>query len=275
MATSITHEDIKPLIGVATATTTYDTEFDTICTLAGSSVDAYADSGAPANVLKQAAVYIASGGALVYLASLPGRSEAVSAGGISLGESVNAPVGDKLISLGWELLKPFNVIDFDAVTAEAAYRVALAAARDDHVVNIATAEKDKAVNEAALLASQELKVDAETLKVAAETAKITAEELKVDAEELKVDAETSKIGSEKSLIDKQILTETEAPAKVIADASMSTGYAADANARAGLNVQRLADMVAYNASLVDDTELPTSNTTDESFVFGLDAEGYL
>jgi hypothetical protein len=84
-----------------------------------------------------------------------------------------------------------------------------------------------------------------------------------------------KLGSEKLLVDKQVLTETEAPAKVIADASMSTGFAADANARAGLNVQRLADMVAYNASLVDDSELPTSNTTDEELIFGLDAEGYL
>jgi hypothetical protein len=160
MATSITHEDIKPVIGVASATTTYDTEFDTICTLAGSAVDAYADTGAPANVLKQAAVYIASGGALIYLASLPGRSESVTAGGVGLGETVNAPVGDKLIALGWELLKPFNIIDFDASVAEAAYKTALAAARDDHVANVAAGEKDKIVNEAALLAAQELKVDA-------------------------------------------------------------------------------------------------------------------
>jgi hypothetical protein len=204
MATSITHEDIKPIVGVATATTSYDTEFDTICTMAGSTVDAYSDSGAPANVLKQAAIYIAAGGALIYLASLPGRSEAVTAGGVALSESVQSPVGDKLIALGFELLKPFNVIDYDASAAEAAYKVALAQARDDYVADVAVAEKNK----------------------------------------------------------------------IVGDAAMASGLAADANARAGVNVQRLADMVALNASLADVTELPISNTTDSSLVFALDAEGY-
>lgn len=275
MATSITHEDIKPLVGVGTSITTYDTEFDSICTMAGSAVDAYADSGAPANVLKQSAIYIAAGGALIYLASLPGRSEAVSAGGLSVTESVNSPVGDKLISLGWDLLKPFNVIGFDADAAEAAYRVAMATARDDHASLVAGAEKDKLINEAALLASQELKVDAETALLTSEELKVDAETALLTSEELKVDAETAKIGSEKLKVDAEVLTEANMPAKVAADTSMSAGYAADANARADINVQRLADMVAFNASLASASELPLSNTTDKELIFGLDSEEYL
>lgn len=275
MATSITHEDIKPIIGIPTATTTYDTEFDTVCTAVGSAVDAYCDTGAPAAVLKQGAIYISAGECMNYLSSLPGRSEAISAGGVSLTESIQSPIGDKLISLGWELLKPFGLIDYDAVSAEAALRVALAQARDDHAVLIATAEKDKAVNEAALLASQELKVDAETANIVADTAKLTAEELRIDAESARLAAETARLGSEKLKVDAEVLTEAEAPAKVQADAAMSTAYAADANARAAMSTQKLTDLQAFNTALADETNLPMSSTSDVDLTFNPSSSEYL
>ncbi len=308
MATSITHEDVKPRIGIPSATTTFDTEIDTICTAVAAGCDSAVASAfltSNAAYVKEAAIMIASGTAALSMAKRPGWGEAVTAGGLALG-ALGTDGAETMIKVGWEMLKPYSAsgnADELAKTAEASLRKLLAEARDDDCAAQADAELLKAQNEAAKLGSEKLladsqksKTDSEKLKIDAETtteasskAKIDAEKLKVDAEKakitaetttegsvkLKTDAETAKLTAEELLTDAQTATEAQKPVKVLADAAMSTAMAADAQKRADLNAARLARMTAEDTAMADVTELPLeSHSGPDDNLFALDSQEY-
>lgn len=292
MATSITHEDVKPRVGIPSATVTFDDEIDTICTAIGAAVDAYVASSyltSDAAVVTEAAIMIASGTVILSMAKRPGWGEAVTAGGLALG-SLGVEGGSDMIKLGWDLLKPFTDsgnAEEQAKQAEAVRQKSLSEARNDDVDAQADAEILELQNKAAKLGSEKSLLDAQELKTDAETAKLTAEELKVDAEtakisaetitegsvKLKTDAETAKLTAEELKIDAETATEAQRPVKVLADAAMSTAMAADAQARADLNIARKVQLDAANAAFVDETELPLE---DHSFTgyFALDSREY-
>ena len=307
MATSITHLNVKPRVGIPSATTTFDTEIDTICTAMGAAVDAYVASAyltSDAAVVKEAAIMIASGTVILSMAKRPGWGEAITAGGLALG-SLGVDGGSDMVKLGWELLKPFtdsgNAEEL-AKQAEAVRQKLLSESRYDDVDAQADAELLELENKAAKLGSEKLLVDsqksktdaekllvdAQELKTVAETAKLTAEELKVDAEtakisaerttegsvKLKVDAETAKLTSEELLVEAQTATETQKPVKVLADAAMSTAMAAESQARADLNTARKVQLDAANTSLADETELPLEDHSYRDSYFDVDSQEY-
>lgn len=258
MATSITHDDVKPRVGIPSATTDFDTEIDKICTAMGAAVDAYVASAyltSDAAVVKEAAILISSGTVILSMAKRPGWGEAVTAGGLALG-SLGVDGGSDMIKLGWELLKPFTDAGHAeelAKQAEAVRQKLLSDARSDDAGAQADAELLKLQNEAAKLGSEKLKIDSEELKTDAETALLTAQQLKTEAE---------------------TATEAKKPMKVLADAAMSTAYAADAQGRADIASARLARMRAEDAAIADATELPLE---DHSYVdnrFSLDSQEY-
>lgn len=307
MATSITHVNVKPRVGIPSATSTFDTEIDNICTAVGAAVDAYVASSyltSDAAVVKEAAIMIASGTVILSMAKRPGWGEAITASGLSLG-SLGVDGGSDMVKLGWELLKPFtdsgNAEEL-AKQAEAVRQKLLSEARYDEVDAQVDAELLKLENEAAKLGSEkskldaeELKTDAETsllgaqattegevaLKTSAETSKIEAETAKVTAEtttegsvKRKTDAETAKLDAEELLVDAQTATETQKPVKVLADAAMSTAMAAESQARADLNTARKVQLDAANTSLSDETELPLEDHSYRDSYFDVDSQEY-
>lgn len=258
MSTSITHEDVKPRVGIPSATTTFDTEIDTICTAMGAAVDAYVASAyltSDAAVVKEAAIMISSGTVALSMAKRPGWGEAVSGGGVSIG-ALGTDGASDMIKLGWDLLKPFtdsgNAEEL-AKTAEAVRQKLLSEARDDDAADQA---------------------DAELLQIQNNAAKTGSEKLKIDAEKLKTDAEKLKIDAEADLVAAEAVTEAQKPAKVVADAAMSTALAADAQARADVAAARLARMNVESAAIADATELPLGCNDGAGGFFDLDSQVY-
>jgi hypothetical protein len=128
MATSITHEDVKPRIGVPTATTTYDTELDTICTACAGGVDAAIDASfltSAAAAVKLAAIDISAGSCIIGMMDRPGYAEVITAQGVAMGglDKVHA---DKLIKAGWDALKQFLLVNATKTAAEVAALVKVA-----------------------------------------------------------------------------------------------------------------------------------------------------
>ncbi len=165
MAVNISATDVKYRLSISVST--YDTAIGAICTEVSAAVNAAVDPACGTtydNVLKHGAISIAAGESLNALRRMPGWSESLTlTGGLSIGENTNS--GDEMIKLGWDIIRPYLYQKYQellADRAEWAYKAAMAAARDDHAADIAEGEKDKVVNEAALLAAQELKVDAQT-----------------------------------------------------------------------------------------------------------------
>ncbi|OYV99458.1 MAG: hypothetical protein B7Z62_00210 [Deltaproteobacteria bacterium 37-65-8] len=120
MATSITHEDVKPRIGVASATTTYDTEIDTVCTAVAAGVDAAVDSAyltSAAALVKLAAIDIATGTLIIGILNRPGYAEQLAAAGVTLG-GLDKDGAKELIKTGWATLAPYRQ-DRAAATAAA------------------------------------------------------------------------------------------------------------------------------------------------------------
>lgn len=241
MATSITHEDVKPRVGIPSATVAYDSEIDTVCTAVGLGVDAYVASAyltSDAAVVKEAAIIIASGHTALSMAKRPGWGESISSAGVAVG-ALDASGAESLIKLGWDMLRPFTDsgnADELAKQAESVLRKALAEARDDDAV---------------------AQADAELLKAQNEAARLGAEKLLIDAQELKIDAETA--------------TEAEKPAKVVADAALATALAAQADAVAAVHTQRAARLEAENTL----TDVPQeSHEPSEAPTFDPDAENW-
>lgn len=164
MATAITHEDIKSILGIPSATTTYDTELDALCDNIEASVDVAVTAAfltaSPAFV-KAAAIQIAAGLSGLGLLNRSGYAEAVTAGGIVVG-ALDRSGYLEMIKIGWDMLAPHSVA---------------AAARD-------TAETAKLTAETARITSDELLVDATELKTDAETALLISDELLVDKKAL-------------------------------------------------------------------------------------------
>ncbi len=205
--------------------TVYDADITALITEMQASLTGMVDTTAISTyeaACKGGMIDVIAGETLNMLRRQPGFAEAVTAGGIALGAAPES--GDKLVERGMAILGPFLVGAYDELLvkkAEAAFAVLLAAARDDDTAAQADAELAKMVNDAALVASQKAKVDADEL-----------------------------------LIDKQALTEAAMPAKVAADTAMSTGLAADAQARAAAAIARTARIAAEDAAIAGVTDVP-------------------
>jgi len=107
MATSITHEDVKPVMGIPLATTTYDTEIDTVCTAVGAAVDSAVGAvflAANAALVKEAAICIAAGKCWLGMVNRPGYAAALDVGGIKISALDKGGAVD-LIKTGWNMLK--------------------------------------------------------------------------------------------------------------------------------------------------------------------------
>jgi len=123
MATTITHEDVKPRVGVPSATTTYDTEMDTVCTAVAAGVDAAVDAAyltSAAALVKLAAIDIATGTLIVGIFNRPGYAEQMIAAGVTLG-GLDKDGAKELIKQGWATLAPYRP---DKATATAAAEAA-------------------------------------------------------------------------------------------------------------------------------------------------------
>lgn len=107
MATSITHADITPMLGILPAVTTWDGDFDTVCTAVGSAVDAAVGAvflAANAALVKEAAICIAAGKCWLGMVNRPGYAEALDVGGIKISALDKGGAVD-LIKTGWGMLK--------------------------------------------------------------------------------------------------------------------------------------------------------------------------
>jgi len=107
MATSITHEDVKPRLAILVANTTYDDEIDLICTPIMNAVDAAVGAvflAANAALVKEAAINIAAGTCWLRFCHLPGYTEGVVIVGLTVGPLDKAGAID-LIKIGWDMLK--------------------------------------------------------------------------------------------------------------------------------------------------------------------------
>jgi hypothetical protein len=248
-------------MGIPLATTTYDTELDTVCTAVAAGVDASVASAfltSSAAYVKEAAIQIATGTAVLGMMNRPGYAEAVQATGLTVA-GLNKDGAVDLIKVGWSMLQPYSVhgnADSLALVAEASLRKLLAEARDDNVAAQVASELLKSQNEAAKLGSEKLLIDAQELKT-------DAEKLLVDSQELKVDAETA-------LLVKEALTEIQQALKVAADAALSTSLAAESDARTALKTREATaiDLALTRASDSGETDIDTELT------FGVDASEY-
>lgn len=251
MATTITYADIKPIIGILAATSTWDTELGVICTDVGAAVDAAVGSTsltANAALVTEAAILIAAGTGGLGMMNRPGYAEAVAVAGLSVGP-LNKDGFVNLIDLGWKMLAPFLADAWAkslADVAESARQKLLAEARDDDVAAQADAELAQIVNDAALAGSQKTKVDADITKSAQETALLT----------------------------KEVLTEAEKPDKVIADTALATAMAADATARANLSAARLARMTAEETGITGTDSALESHENIPDATFPIDSSEY-
>jgi hypothetical protein len=237
------------------ATTTYDTELDTICTGVGAGVDGAAGT-APAALLKEAAIMIAAGTAWIGMANRPGYAESFVAVGVTVG-GMNKDGAIDLVKTGWQILLPYCGQKVAAEAAEAAFAAALAAARDDDVAAQADAELLKLQNEAGesgsrklLLDSQELKTDAEKLLVDAQTAIAVSEELRIDALT--------------ALLVKEALTEVEKALGVVASAALSTALSLESAQRTAAKTIEVTRLTRAE-TLVDDSAECDSTTDDYLF----------
>lgn len=107
MATSISHTDIKPILGIATLTTSYDDELDIVCTAVGLAVDEAVGAvflAANPDLLEEAAICIAAGKCWLGMCNRPGYAEAVNIAGLAVGPLDKAGAVD-LIKTGWNMLK--------------------------------------------------------------------------------------------------------------------------------------------------------------------------
>jgi len=107
MATAITHEDIKPVMGVPLATASYDDDLDKICTAVGNAVDLAVGAvflAANAALVKEAAINIAAGKGWLGMCNRPGYAEAVNIAGLTVGPLDKDGAID-LIKIGWDMLK--------------------------------------------------------------------------------------------------------------------------------------------------------------------------
>lgn len=236
MSTSITHEDIKPRMSLGvTLTAGDDTLLDTICTGVAAGVDGAA-AAAPTALLKEAAITIASGEGWLSLCNRPGFAEAITAAGVAMG-ALTKDGAVELIKLGWSMLTSYMGAGAAAEAAENAARVLLAQARDDDAGAQADAELLKLQNDAAIAGSQKVKLDVE-----------------------------------KSLLDKEVLTETEKPAKVVADTALASAYAAQATAVAALKAAEKTRLDAVDVAIA--TDLPQASS-DFDGTFAVDSSEYM
>jgi len=201
MAISVVAADVKRRLQIAV--TTYDTDFVAICTEVQNGITAGCDSAALVtyeNVIKLGIIEIAAGECLNALRRIKGYTEAATISGNVIGEYKES--GDTLITTGRAIVQPYFKVEYSKFLADVAanaYVKALSDAQTSLATAMATALKDKEVNEAAKTVAETAKLTAEELKVDAETVKTAAETAKLTAEELKVDAETAGIGSKATL----------------------------------------------------------------------------
>jgi len=251
MATNIGYADIKPIIGILAATSTWDTELDVICTDVEAAVDAAVGAtslSANAALVNEAAILIAAGSGGLGMMNRPGYAEAVAVAGLTVGPLTKEGFIE-LIDLGWKMLAPFLADAWAkslADVAESARQKLLAEARDDDVA---------------------AQADSELLQIQNDAALVGAQKLKVDAEELETDQKTA-------LLTKEVLTEAQRPAKVTADTALATAMAADATARANLSAARLARMTAEETGITGTDSALESHENADDLVFATDASGY-
>lgn len=246
MAISITSTEIKARLHISVST--YDTDITAIIADIKDGLTGAIDT--TAIVTYEAACELGmrdviAGEVLNYLRRQPGYADALSAGGLSLGAEVES--GDKLVERGLAILAPFTVAGYaetDLAKSKTALEKALNTARQANASQLAAAELLEAQNKAAKLASEKSKLDSEELKTDAETALTTA----------------------------KATTEASQPAKIAADAAMSTGMAAFYNAQAALNAARLARMNTEDASIAADVAQGITGNTEG--YFSLDSEEY-